>query len=589
MPQTITVPGVGDLQFPDGMSDTDMAAAIQRNYPQIHGAQSQQAPSFVDSALNTLKNAGAGYLNFVDDSATHPVGELEKAAHLASGAIGGLGGGLAYLGKLATTGGDTTAAKAAQEATQAALTYQPHTDAGKRLAGAIDNAMGVVPKAANAAGSFVANASGSPALGAAINTGIQAAPMLLGVRRGLGSAAETADAGAADAATTSAPKVPTTPAELAQQSLDNGTAVGYQLPPNLDPNASTLSRVIQSIAGKANAEQRIAVPNQGVTNALAARAVGQNPASLITRQSLQQVRQAAIDQGYKPIEELSGPIQADAQFMRNQAAIRAAHGDELSGNPDVTASANILLGLKKGPSAGVDPLTLQQRTALPTFDPAQITDQISTLRSRAQDAFAAGRGSAGTAFRSQAGELEALLDRHLQDLGDDVPKSVLNNYRAARQLIAKTHTIEDALNPSTGNVDAVGLGKALKNGIPLTEDLKTIADFANAAPSAAAVPKGAPLPSSAATHLAGAALAHSTGGASLALIPAARLFASRWLMKRNANPALLQPGSNGAFGQTALDAIYGNAAAFAKLAGPSSAGALLSTIPDHSPLPPPQP
>ena len=346
--------------------------------------------------------------------------------------------------------------------------------------------------------------------------------------------------------------------------------------------------MVQSIAGKANAEQRTAVPNQGVTNALAARAVGQNPASLLTKQSLQQVRQAAIDQGYKPIEELDGPIQADPQFMRNQAAIRAQHGDELSGNPDVTASANILMGLKKGTAgADVDPLTLQQRPALPSFDPAQITDQISTLRSRAQDAFAAGRGSAGTAFRSQAGELEALVDRHLQDLQDtgDVSQNLINKYRAERQLIAKTYTIEDALNPSTGNVDAVGLGKALRNGVPLTEDLRTIADFANAAPSAVQVPKGTPLPASAATHLAGAALAHSTGGASLALVPAARLFASQWLMKRNANPALLQPGSNGAFGQTALNAIYGNSAAFSKLAGPSSAGALLSTIPNNSPVP----
>jgi predicted PhzF superfamily epimerase YddE/YHI9 len=39
----------------------------------------------------------------------------------------------------------------------------------------------------------------------------------------------------------------------------------------------------------------------------------------------------------------------------------------------------------------------------------------------------------------------------------------------------------------------------------------------------------------------GAAAAHSTGGASLALIPAARAFAARWLLQRNENPALLQP------------------------------------------------
>lgn len=36
MSQTVTVPGVGDLEFPDGMSQEQMAAAIQKNFPQLH-------------------------------------------------------------------------------------------------------------------------------------------------------------------------------------------------------------------------------------------------------------------------------------------------------------------------------------------------------------------------------------------------------------------------------------------------------------------------------------------------------------------------------------------------------------------------
>jgi hypothetical protein len=39
MTQVVNIPGVGKLNFPDGMSQADMAAAIQRNFPQIHGAQ----------------------------------------------------------------------------------------------------------------------------------------------------------------------------------------------------------------------------------------------------------------------------------------------------------------------------------------------------------------------------------------------------------------------------------------------------------------------------------------------------------------------------------------------------------------------
>jgi hypothetical protein len=578
MPQTVTVPGVGDLQFPDGMSDADMAAAIQRNYPQIHGGQAPQA-SPLGSALNMLGRIGSGYMNYVDTAARHPVGALENGAHLVSGAIGGMGGGLNYLATLAATGGDTDAAKNAQEATQQALTYQPRTDAGKQLAGAIDSAMSVVPKGANAAGSFVADKTGSPALGAAVNTGINAVPILFGLKRGVGATAKavTSSQAAADAAAAASKLPPTTPAELAAQSINNGKNVGYTTTPNFDPASTFADRLGQGIAGKAQVEQAARVQNQPVTNALGARAVGLPPQALVTQTALQQLRQAAIDKGYLPIQELEGPIQADAQFMRNQAQIKSAHGDELSGNPDVQASADILMGKKpKGANgSSFDPLTLQQRSALPSFDPANITDQISTLRSRASDAYAAGRPSAGKAFRSQADELEALVDRHLQDL-DNAPPDTLNNFRAARQLIAKTHVIGDNLNPSTGAIDAAGIGQHFKGGAPLTGDLKTIADFANAAPQLTSVPNGVPLPTSPLNTAAGVATAHATGGASLALIPAARLAASRWLIRRNENPALLQP-SGKSFGGSALDAIHGNAKAFNNLYGSVAPGVDLAT------------
>lgn len=535
--------------------------------------------SGIDGALQTLKRIGGGYLNYIDTSAMHPVGALENAAHLASGAVGGLGGGLTYLGALAATGGDTAKAKADQEAVQSALTYQPRTDAGKQLAGAIDSAMSAVPKAGNAAGSFVADKTGSPLLGSLANTGVNAVPMLLGLKRGLGATADVADASAmaADTAANAPRPPPTTPAELAAQSLNNGKQVGYQVSPNFDPNATFADRVGQGIAGKAQLEQGARVQNQPVTNALGARAVGLPPQALVTQTALQQLRQAAVDKGYKPIEELEGPIQADSQFMRNQAGIRSAHGDELSGNPDVTASADILMGLKSKGAKGstFDPLTLQQKSSLPTFDPANITDQISTLRSRAQDAYAAGRPSAGSAFKQQANELEALVDRHLQD-ADNLPKDMLTNYRAARQLIAKTYTVGDALNPSTGAIDASAIGKQFKNGTPLTGDLKLIADFANAAPELTSVPHGVPLPTSPFNTLAGAAAAHGTGGASLAVIPAARMFAAKWLLKRNDTPALLQPIGK-SFGNAALDAVHGNSKAFNALYGSTAPGVDLAT------------
>jgi hypothetical protein len=93
-------------------------------------------------------------------------------------AVAGLGGGLTYLGTLGATRGDTDAAKAVQEATQRALTYQPRTDAGKAISNAADTALGLIPQAFNKAGEFTTDAAtslgASPeiagGLGAAVNT-----------------------------------------------------------------------------------------------------------------------------------------------------------------------------------------------------------------------------------------------------------------------------------------------------------------------------------------------------------------------------------------------------------------------------------
>lgn len=585
MTQEVDVPGVGTLSFPDGMAQADMAAAIQRNYPQIHGQAApgtQPTSSPFQGALDTLNRIGKYTLS---------AGPAETALHLASGAVAGLGGGLGFLSQLGTNHGNVDDAKQFQQQVQSDLTYKPRTDAGKALASVADKALGLIPKGvsdvseglldqglqdpemAGNADLSDPNTRGTvtPGMAATLNTAGNAAlnfAPLKGAYRAAtgaervaipaGSRASTVAANAAaDQAATAPRPVPTTPAELLQQSLGNGKEVGYQTTPNYDPTASFLDRLGQGIAGKAQVEQGARVQNQGVTNALAARAVGQNPASLVTQQTLQAIRQAAVDKGYEPIRQLGGDIPTDVQFLRNNLAIKNAHGDELSGNPDVAATADLLT---RG-----------------SFDPAKITDQISTLRSRAQDAFSAGRAGAGTAFRNQAAELEALIDRHIQDI--DGADKLLTNYRAARQLIAKTHTIGDNLNPSTGNIDATGIGQALRDGTPLDGDLKTIADFANSAPGITRAPQGAPLPTSPFNTLAGAAAAHGTGGASLALIPAARAFAAKWLLQHNENPALLQPGTK-TYGQTALDAIHGNAAAFQRIYGRSAPGAIASTETD---------
>jgi hypothetical protein len=101
-----------------------------------------------------------------------------------TGGIASLGGGLTYLGTLAATGGDTKAAKAVQEETQNALTYEPRSREGKKQAAALNEAGSYLgQKEGEFAGGEIADL-GFPGIGAAVNTGFNAIPFVLGARVG---------------------------------------------------------------------------------------------------------------------------------------------------------------------------------------------------------------------------------------------------------------------------------------------------------------------------------------------------------------------------------------------------------------------
>lgn len=546
----------------------DLASAV----PVTRTKQASEPPSYLDRALAVLGQ--------VTDYESHPVAAAENAAHIASAGVGGLAGGLGWLMSQAYRPGDNDAAEQVKNTIQGAMTYTPRTAGGQSLAQAADAAMAKIPQALDKAGGATTDAASrlgaSPGvaagLGTAVNVGGNALLNLLpmkGAIRGMVNPGEIADAFTYSRGAPSAPAAPPaapplagraplpdgvlTPAQLRAQSIANGEAVGYQATPNYNPASSVADRWAQGIAGKSNVEQAARVDNQGVTNALAAKDVGLDPRQAITKVALNTIRDEASKSGYQPIEQLDGIIPADSQFRAGIAKIQAQNASPLSGNPDVLSTSQLL--------------------SRSYFDPSDILDQVRTLRSRAQDAFDQGRTSAGNGFKSQANELESLVDRHLQS-ADDIPDGMLQKFQAARQLIAKTHDIESSLNPSTGDIDAGAIGKLLADGGKLTGGLKVIADFANAAPGITDTPRGGPLPTSPLNTAAGVMAAHATHGASLALIPAIRMAAGKWLMRRNADPSLLAPAGK-AFGENVVNAIHASPAAFAKFyTGPGTTAAV---------------
>lgn len=159
MDQFVEIPGKGRVQFPEGMSDAEIAAAIE----QITAGESE--PAREQEGMWTKVLGGA----------------LEPNATLLSGAvaapIAGLLGLGAAAGKAAGVPGMGTLDPAAiVRRTQGALTYQPGTQAGMDAMSVLGVPFAALEHVANRAGEAATDATGSPGMGAALYTGLNVLP-----------------------------------------------------------------------------------------------------------------------------------------------------------------------------------------------------------------------------------------------------------------------------------------------------------------------------------------------------------------------------------------------------------------------------
>jgi hypothetical protein len=116
-----------------------------------------------------------------------------------------------------------------------------------------------------------------------------------------------------------------------------------------------------------------------------------------------------------------------------------------------------------------------------SFDASAAIEKIKQLRTAADDAFKSGNTDVARASKNAAKTLEDAIEDHLVKLGDS---TLLKDFKDARQLIAKTYTVEKAANTVTGTIDAKKLAAELKKGKPLSEELKTVAEFSTQFPKA---------------------------------------------------------------------------------------------------------
>jgi hypothetical protein len=209
-----------------------------------------------------------------------------------------------------------------------------------------------------------------------------------------------------------------------RETLKEAVDAGYVVPPNM-VNPSAKNAIIESFSGKQATSQLASVKNQDVTEKLVRQSLGLAEDAPLTKGALEQIRK--VEGGaYKKIADLNPQAEMDLEALKQ--------------------ARNEAQGWFNAYNRSASPADL----------------------SKAKD------------LRDLAEVLEMKLVSHAKDAGKD---ELIPALSAARKQIAKTYTVERALNDSTGAVNAKVLGRMYDKGKPLSDGLDTVGRFASGFPS----------------------------------------------------------------------------------------------------------
>lgn len=246
----------------------------------------------------------------------------------------------------------------------------------------------------------------------------------------------------------------------------------------------------ERIAGKTNVEQLASVKNQAVTDRLARNAVGIDETAPLTSDAMKAIRSEEYLKGYEPIKQL-GTIAADNNFIDDLIRVEGTY-----------------VGPNRSFKGAVPPEveSLIKTYTVNDFNSADAVNATKVLKEQGNAAINRGDTAVGHAKLDIAKALENQIERSLVNSGNPNATALLDQFKASRQRMAISHTIEDAIREGGGTVNAKKLAADIQRGRFMTGDLKTAAEFANV------FPRVNQAPSAIGTPGAGTMLQNSLGG-----------------------------------------------------------------------------
>jgi hypothetical protein len=320
---------------------------------------------------------------------------------------------------------------------------------------------------------------------------------------------------------------------------------GFRMPPE-----DSLGANLASIAGKAKLERQLSIRNADRADELVKLGLQFPAEHPLSPQALDVMR----DQAARPYEQLAntGDVRADEEFMNDVATAGAAFSKVDRAFPREPGMAPT--DASSPDASQIE--ALKGRYFQPQFSARESIDAMKQLRKDSATNlknYDPNKNALGVVQRQIADAFEARLERHA---GQSGAPNLVPQLRAARVRIAQTYAVQDAMNPATGRVSALALGRAYENGAPLTGELATVARAALTSPKAFkdADKLGKEGEFSVVDFLvaAGAYLHNPSLGAAVVARPAIRKYLESQMAQRMSAP--------GAGGQTMQGAIPGMAA-----------------------------
>src|SRR5574341_1452429 len=373
-------------------------------------------------------------------------GALEAALTTVTGATGGtLGLAKGVIGGLIDTfrageyGTQRGASRVERAATEGAaqLTYEPRTETGREYAGAVGEAMSVLP----------------PVIGVA-PTGVRLPPRELAtapVRGVAGALRDVVPAGRRAVAEMQGPipaaiergaqeiaqRAPEVRARLEapeRQAVENALAAGFKLPPTA-AKGGVAGRAAQTLAGSARLRKEMSAHNADVAAKFVRDDLGLLEDVPLTREATDSIRRKA-----------------------------AEDYPDLAGNP-IIKRVQALRDVKEANTGSA-------------------IEVVKDLRNEASKAYRAGDKKLGGAFRDVAQAVDNSMDRALGRMAEKgAPElaDAVGKYREARVRIAKAYLADDAMTGKPGEINPNVYGRVQrKNPKLLTGGARTVGEFAAA-------------------------------------------------------------------------------------------------------------